>query len=87
MPEPASETRASDQSKATLVQVHAYVYGPKGRTAYLAELRSGQEVVVVDPQVGGDTSVLPGSGIPLLRALDCPVHASWEPHASCCCSC
>ena len=31
-----------------LSQVHAYVHGPEGRTAYLSELASGSEAVVVD---------------------------------------
>ncbi len=31
-----------------VAQVHAYVHGPRGRTAYLSELASGTEVVVVD---------------------------------------
>lgn len=31
-----------------ILQVHAYVHCPGGRTAYLSELRSGSEVVVID---------------------------------------
>jgi hypothetical protein len=30
-------------------QVHAYVHSKAGRTAYLSELRSGAEAVVVEP--------------------------------------
>lgn len=29
------------------MQVHAYVLMPEGKTAYLSELRSGQEVLIV----------------------------------------
>ena len=39
--------------KPILVQVHAYVALPGGRTGYLSELRSGSEVLVAD--AGGRT--------------------------------
>ena len=38
------------QKLAGEVQVHAYLAVPGGRTAYLSELKSGSEVLVVDPQ-------------------------------------
>jgi len=34
--------------RSGVLQIHAYVQGPNGRTRYLSELRSGEEVVVVD---------------------------------------
>ena len=34
---------------ADAAQVHAYLAAPGGRTAYLSELKSGSEVLVVDP--------------------------------------
>ncbi len=37
-------------SRVNAGPVHAYVHAPGGRTAYLSELRSGDEVVVVDPE-------------------------------------
>lgn len=40
-------------------QVHAYVHVPGGRTAYLSELCSGSEVVVVDA-AGGQRSAIVG---------------------------
>lgn len=39
--------------KPVLMQVHAYVALPGGRTGYLSELRSGSEVLVAD--AGGRT--------------------------------
>ena len=39
-------------------QVHAYLAAPGGRTAYLSELQSGAEVLVVDPQGCQRTAVV-----------------------------
>ena len=40
------------------VQVHAYLAAPSGKTAYLSELKSGAEVLVVDPQGRQRTAVV-----------------------------
>ena len=42
----------------TLVQVHAYLATPGGKTAYLSELKSGAEVLVVDPQGRQRTAIV-----------------------------
>ena len=40
--------------------MHSYVLAPSGRTAYLSELRSGSEVVVVDAATGRRRTALVG---------------------------
>ncbi len=40
------------------LQVHAYVHSAGGRTAYLSELKSGAETVVVDAQGRQRTAVV-----------------------------
>lgn len=47
----------SDSCRAA--QVHAYTAGPQGRTAYLSELQSGHEVIVVNAE-GQQRSVIVG---------------------------
>ena len=44
----------------TLIQVHSYIHVAAGRTAYLSELRSGSEVVVVDGASGRQRTALVG---------------------------
>ena len=41
-----------------MVQVHAYLAAPGGKTSYLSELKSGAEVLVVDPQGRQRTAIV-----------------------------
>ena len=61
------------------MQVHAYTAGPQGRTAYLSELHSGQEVIVVNSE-GQQRSAIVGrvkiETRPLVCLLDGPPHTA-----------
>ena len=55
-------------------QVHAYAAAPGGRTAYLAELKSGSEVVVADAQGRQRTAIVGRVKVerrPLVRSTPC----------------
>lgn len=59
------------------VQVHSYLAAPGERTAYLSELQSGTEVLVIDPQGCQRTAVVGRIKVerrPLVRFQD---SSSW----------